>query len=190
MNPFIKLLKLRGRTANLSPMLKPGKTTMQAFMGTTVSLIVRKYRKLSAAIASGTLAHVLWTWRFGITRQVNKRSSPRPQCNATDVYTVQVHLVRSKGQSRNQIMLGGHRNFRIIPHRELRNLTEASSGRKKKQKTRITNPQYHHGLFFYFFWWSMNNIKVVLSVTRPLVFITTVCTARFPSRISSISFFF
>lgn len=43
---FIRLLKLRGRTADLSPMLKPGKSTMQAFMGTTVSLIVRKYRKL------------------------------------------------------------------------------------------------------------------------------------------------
>lgn len=85
-NPFIRLLKLRGRTADLSPMLKSGKTTMQAFTGTTESLIVRKYRKLSAAIAWGTLARVFWTWWFGITRQVSKRSSPRPQCNATDTH--------------------------------------------------------------------------------------------------------
>lgn len=85
-NPFIRLLKLRGRTADLSPMLKSGKTTMQAFTGTTESLIVRKYRKLSAAIAWGTLARVFRTWWFGITRQVSKRSPPRPQCNATDAH--------------------------------------------------------------------------------------------------------
>lgn len=56
--PFIRLLKLRGRMADLSPMLKPGQTTMQAFMGTTVSLIVRKYRKPGGITASGILACV------------------------------------------------------------------------------------------------------------------------------------